>query len=160
MSLSTLALPALLIVVALAMMVLSGANDGGVLLSMGIRYSTVPAGWLVAILCVILAVGPLVISLAVARTLAAGLLGSAGQEQVFLIGTGLALIVVLILSRVGLPTSITLALIGGLAGATSSAGIRRVRWNAAARIAAAWALTLPASALVALAVAAGVRWLG
>lgn len=49
----------------------------------------------------------------------------------------------------GMPVSMTQAVAGGLIGAGVAQGSGRVRWYAAVKIAVAWILTLPASALLA-----------
>jgi PiT family inorganic phosphate transporter len=67
---------------------------------------------------------------------------------------------VLASSAAGAPVSMTQALAGGVVGAAGSEGMRRVRWDAAARIAGAWLVTLPASGTGAFAVAALVRYAG
>ncbi|WP_253870279.1 inorganic phosphate transporter [Actinomadura rupiterrae] len=56
-------------------------------------------------------------------------------------------------AALGVPVSMTQSVAGGLVGAGVASGAGRVRWQAAARLAAAWLLTLPAS--VALAAAGG-----
>ena len=57
----------------------------------------------------------------------------------------------------GAPVSMTMTMTAGLAGARTRAGLRRVRWEQAARLLTAWTLTLPLSALVGAAVAVSVR---
>jgi PiT family inorganic phosphate transporter len=113
-----------LLAVAVALAVISGINDGGVLLAPAVRYPVVPVGWFVAVLCLALVSGPLLLGVSVARTLESGIFG--GQDDtrsVFLIGVAVALVVVLGLSRGGLPTSLTLALVGGLSGAAWGSGL-------------------------------------
>jgi PiT family inorganic phosphate transporter len=56
----------------------------------------------------------------------------------------------------GAPVSMTQTMTAGLAGARTRSGLRRVRWEQATRLVAAWAVTLPLSGLVGAAVAAGV----
>ncbi|MEV1174080.1 inorganic phosphate transporter [Nonomuraea sp. NPDC049784] len=53
----------------------------------------------------------------------------------------------------GMPVSMTQALAGGLVGAGMAQGAGRVRWHAAAKIALAWLITLPSSAVLATAAA-------
>ncbi len=108
----------LLILVAVALVVISGANDGGVLMAMALRYTVLPVGWLLLVLGAILVSGPL-ITTTVAQTLTAGIFNSSGDELQgpFLVGVTIAIIVVMVLSFLGLPTSLTLALVGGLSGA-------------------------------------------
>jgi PiT family inorganic phosphate transporter len=49
----------------------------------------------------------------------------------------------------GTPLSMTQTISGGLVGAGMSEGVRRVRWERASRLVVAWALTLPASVVLA-----------
>ena len=57
--------------------------------------------------------------------------------------------VVLGTAALGAPVSMTQAISGGLIGSGITRGYRRVRWRAAAQIGLAWALTLPASFVLA-----------
>lgn len=124
MNLTELALPIATIMVALVLVVLSGANDGGVISALGIRFAVIEYGWLLLIMAGALVAVPLLLGTAVADTLAAGLIDTSvpGSGWVFLVGVAAGLATVLVLGRLGLPTSITLALIGGLAGAALGAG--------------------------------------
>ncbi|MCL4508019.1 MAG: inorganic phosphate transporter [Chloroflexi bacterium] len=56
-------------------------------------------------------------------------------------------------SSIGVPVSMTQTTTAGLAGARSAVGWRRVRWEEAARLVGAWAITLPTSAVLAAGVA-------
>lgn len=115
--------PALLITVLILFTLLfafvSGANDGGVLIAMGVRHPFAPVGWLVILLAVVLVVAPVLLGTGVARTLALGLVppGTRTAFLSFVIGVSVSLAVVLWLSRRGLPTSLTLAIVGGITGA-------------------------------------------
>lgn len=57
----------------------------------------------------------------------------------------------------GVPVSMTQSIAGGLIGAGVSHGGGRVRWYAAVKIVVAWALTLPASALLAASAAIALK---
>ncbi len=57
----------------------------------------------------------------------------------------------------GAPVSMTQTMTAGLAGARTRTGLRRVRWEQAARLVTAWAATLPLAALVGACVALGIR---
>ncbi|WP_246649631.1 inorganic phosphate transporter [Nonomuraea coxensis] len=59
----------------------------------------------------------------------------------------------------GMPVSMTQAVAGGLIGAGVARGSGRVRWYAAVKIATAWLLTLPASALAGWVLALAVKGL-
>lgn len=58
---------------------------------------------------------------------------------------------------VGAPVSMTQTMSAGLVGARTRAGLLRVRWEQAAGLFTAWAVTLPSAAVVACLAAAGVR---
>lgn len=62
-------------------------------------------------------------------------------------------------AAVGMPVSMTQAIAGGLIGAGVARGSSRVRWYAAIKIATAWLLTLPASALAGWVLALAVKGL-
>lgn len=131
---STIAVSVVLLVLAAALAVISGSNDGGVLLAFAVRYPAVPLGWFALIVCATLVAGPLLLGTRVARTLTSGLFGTSDvSAAMFLIGTGLALIVVAVLSRLGLPTSLTLSLVGGLSGAALGCGLD-VAWATIVRV--------------------------
>lgn len=113
----------LLVLLSFALVVISGANDGGVLMSMALRHTVLSADRLILILGVTLVIGPLATT-TVAQMLTQGLFASAGEEleSTFIVGVAMAIIVVSVLSRMGLPTSLTLALVGGLTGAALGSG--------------------------------------
>lgn len=114
-----------LVVLSIGFMLVSGANDGGVLLALGMRYSVVPTGVLLLSLLSIIVVTPLLLGTVVAETLIGGVFESTGihARTAFLMGSGVALALALSLSFLGLPTSLTIALIGGLSGASLGSGI-------------------------------------
>lgn len=123
-----------LVTITLLMAVVSGMNDGGVLMALAVRYPVFPLLWFAGIICTVLVVGPLLLGQSVARTLQSGLFGRQhGTESAFLIGVAVALAVVLALNRWGLPTSLTLALVGGLSGAAWGAGLG-VAWGSVGRV--------------------------
>lgn len=128
-------LPVLLIMVALVLVVLSGANDGGVMIALGLRFPVITAGWLVPIIAIGLVVVPLLLGTGVAATLADGLVDRTGTGAgwVFLAGVAAGLAAVLVLGRFGLPTSLTLAVVGGLSGAALGAGAA-VSWPQVGRV--------------------------
>jgi PiT family inorganic phosphate transporter len=69
-------------------------------------------------------------------------------------GGGLA---ILATARLGIPASTTHTITGAIVGVGSTKGTRAVRWGVAGRIVWAWALTIPASALVATVVFVAAR---
>lgn len=117
-------------VMAILFVLISGANDGATLIGLGLRFPRSP-GWLItAILLVALLAVPYVLGVAVARTFTEGLaeLDTPGGTATFLAGVVVAVMVIAVLTRRGLPTSLTLAVIGGIAGAGLGAGLP-VSWR-------------------------------
>lgn len=120
--------------VALAFVWVTGVNDGAALLGLSGRYprSSGP-------LPVVLVLVPLVLvpqwTVAVARTFTEGLtdLGDRRGALAFLLGVSIALAVVAALSRRGLPTSLTLAIVGGIGGAGLGMGLE-VSWRGLALV--------------------------
>ncbi|WP_049565425.1 inorganic phosphate transporter [Nonomuraea sp. SBT364] len=112
-------------VVAALFVLISGANDGATLIGLGMRFPKTP-GWVVAALPVaLLFAGPYVLGVAVAGTFTEGLAGRGGRggAAAFLAGVVIAVVVVAVLTGRGLPTSLTLAVVGGIAGAGLGAGL-------------------------------------
>ena len=104
--------------------ILTGANDGGALLAMGAKLPR--ATWHNALILVLfVSMAPALLSTVVAQTFVSRLvpLDESGGTRMMLIGVGAAMAVVAVLTAIGLPTSLTLAVIGGLVGA--SAGSNR-----------------------------------
>lgn len=107
-----------LLAVALGFALINGVNDGGALVSMGLRIPSVGAWAALMSLAVAVAVAPL-ISTGVAVTFAQRLVrfdGPTGQTAL-LIATIVAVVVVGVLASRGLPTSLTLAVVGSITGA-------------------------------------------
>ncbi|WP_329372667.1 inorganic phosphate transporter [Streptomyces sp. NBC_00669] len=115
-----------LCVTALAFVFISGANDGGALLALAVRHQGRSAGFVWALLVVAVGVGPNLFGLAAARTFTGRLAqGSPDTARlVFLAGAGAAVAVVLVLTWRGVATSLTLAALGGLAGAGVALGVQ------------------------------------
>ncbi|ROR73139.1 inorganic phosphate transporter [Bogoriella caseilytica] len=107
-----------LVLLALAFVVITGVNDGGAILAPGLRVPGlgVVRGLLVLTACVMTI--PWLTSGVVAHTLADTIVepGPLGATALA-IGFVMAVIVVVVLTRRGLPTSLSLAVIGGAAGA-------------------------------------------
>jgi PiT family inorganic phosphate transporter len=124
----------LLVAVTVFMALISGINDGGVLLAFAVRYPQVRLGWFLAILSACLVIAPMILGTSVARTLVSGLFtGQNDTEIAFLVAVSVALAVVVLLSRKGVPTSMTLALVGSLSGAAAGSGVG-VSWGAVGRV--------------------------
>ncbi|GGU80411.1 putative low-affinity inorganic phosphate transporter [Streptomyces litmocidini] len=115
-----------LYVTAVAFVFICGANDGGALLALAVRHRGRSIAFVSALLAVAVALGPNLFGLAVARAFTDHL-GEGPPETarlVFLAGAGAATVLVLLLTRAGVPTSLTLATLGGLAGADVALGVR------------------------------------
>jgi inorganic phosphate transporter, PiT family len=149
-----------LLLFALAFVFVTGANDGGVLIAMGIRHAVLPVAWFILILVLTLVAAPLLFGLSVARTLALGLLPQHSQLATagFFIGIAVALVLVGALSRIGLPTSLTLAIIGGVTGAGLGLGLS-VSWSVVVRVLAVGALAPVVGGLIGLVLARFARYL-
>lgn len=108
-----------LIVAALGFAFVSGANDGATLGATGARAASVSILVALAVLAVAVGVVPVLVGTGVATTLAHGLVSfdHRGGRLAFLAAVVAGLAVVAVLSRRGLPTSVTLALTGGILGA-------------------------------------------
>lgn len=122
---------ALLIAVAVGFAVVSGANDGGALVSLSLSLPSLRPIVAAAALAVALIIVPLVLGTAVATTLASRLVvfeGAGAGALALPVAVAAAVGVVAILAKIGLPTSLTLALIGGITGAGFGFGLP-IEWG-------------------------------
>lgn len=120
----------ILTMVGLAFAVVNGTNDGAALVAANLKAAAVvPAVGVVAFAFALGAV-PALFGLGVASTLANGLVqAGAGQRRTLMVVAVLAaLVVVAFLNASGMPTSLTLALVGGLVGAGIGLGLP-VEWG-------------------------------
>ncbi|HSK22538.1 MAG TPA: inorganic phosphate transporter [Egicoccus sp.] len=119
-----------LIAVAVAFAFVNGVNDGGALLSVGlsVRGHKPLTGLLVAAAAV--AIAPLLVGTRVAETLASRLVSFDGAEGELALGVAIvaAVAVTWLLAARGLPTSLTLAVVGAIAGA-GAGGALPVSWG-------------------------------
>lgn len=108
-----------LLVAALGFAFVSGANDGATLGATGARAASVSILAALGVLAIAVGVVPVLVGTGVATTLAHGLVSfdARGGRLAFLAAVVAGLAVVAVLSRRGLPTSVTLALTGGILGA-------------------------------------------
>ncbi|GAA0831895.1 anion permease [Streptosporangium amethystogenes subsp. fukuiense] len=115
---------------AILFVLVSGANDGATLIGLGLRFPRSPGWAIAALLLTALFAGPYLLGFSVARTFTERLagLGTSGGATAFLAGVVTAVIVVAVLTGKGLPTSLTLAVIGGISGAGLGAGLP-VSWR-------------------------------
>lgn len=125
----------MLIALALAFAVISGVNDGGAMLAAGLKAPGLRVITAVAVLAVALAVTPLVLGTAVAATLATGLVETSETVRTALLAAAAvaAIGVVTLLSARGLPTSLTLAMVGGIIGAGLGSALP-VSWGTVIRV--------------------------
>jgi PiT family inorganic phosphate transporter len=114
--------PVLLVAVTVVFVFVCGANDGGALLSLGIRHRGASGVLVLVVLALAVAVGPAVFGLGVAATFTSKLVDGAEGQLSFLVGTVVAIGLVLAFTWRGIPTSITLALLGAIAGAAVGLG--------------------------------------
>lgn len=122
-------LDALLLTAALGFAVVNGLNDGGALVGAGLKVPGLPPLVAAGMLAVALVGTPLLLGTQVATTLVNRLVsfsdsgGAVSGSTALLIAVVTAVLVVATLSRRGLPTSLTLALVGGIVGAGVGAGL-------------------------------------
>ncbi|GAA3426713.1 anion permease [Streptosporangium sandarakinum] len=104
--------------VACVFAVVSGANDGGALLATGLKLPSVrPAAGILALTAALVLVPLASQRVALTFVTRLGGFGGPGGRQAMTIAVLSALVVVAVLSGSGRPTSLTLAVVGGLAGA-------------------------------------------
>ncbi|PSK99318.1 PiT family inorganic phosphate transporter [Murinocardiopsis flavida] len=112
----------------------AGANDGAAVAALAGRVPGLPRGAAPLLLAAALAVVPLVLGTAVAGTLLRGVVAPEGGGVLAIaLGFAAAVAVVGALTRQGLPTSLTLAVVGGITGAAAGAGLP-VRWTTVALV--------------------------
>lgn len=113
---------------------MTGINDGGALIAPGLRVPALSVVSSVSILTAAVIAFPLLVSTAVANTMVSEIVPADPDGVVALIiGFLVAVTVVVCLTCVNLPTSLTLAIIGGIAGAGLSIGLS-VGWGVVARV--------------------------
>lgn len=115
----------MVLALAAAFAIINGVNDGGAMVASTLRAPGQRALGSVATLGVALVVVPLVAGTGVATTLTSGLVDAPADGRALLIGSGViaAIVVVGLLTRAGLPTSLTLAMVGGIVGAGIGRGL-------------------------------------
>lgn len=118
----------MLLVLAAGFALVNGFNDGAAIVASGLKQRGRAVAWTVLALVVALVVVPLVLGTAVADTLTSGLVEGDAAGRPALVGLGVvaATVVAVGLSRAGLPTSLTLAVVGGIVGVAVGQG-RSVR---------------------------------
>jgi PiT family inorganic phosphate transporter len=126
--------PEVLIAVAVAFVLVTGINDGGALIAPGLRVPALSIPVSLAILTAAVVAWPLLVSTAVAETMARSIVGEESAAPTALtIGFLIAIAVVVSLAWAGLPTSLTLAVIGGITGAGLGMDLA-VGWGSVVRV--------------------------
>ncbi|MDO8484173.1 MAG: inorganic phosphate transporter [Candidatus Limnocylindrales bacterium] len=107
-----------LIVAAALFAVITGANDGASLIATNLSSKAMRPLVALGILVVAVVIGPFLLGTAVATTLARGLVGfdASGGEEALLLAVAIAIGVMIVLARLGLPSSVTQALTGAIIG--------------------------------------------
>lgn len=108
-----------LVGVAAVFALLSGVNDGGTIVAMGLKISSLRLVVAIVILTAAVVAAPLLLGTGVATTLAGRLVSFQGRsgQAALLAAIVSAVGVVAMFARLSLPTSLTLALVGGITGA-------------------------------------------
>lgn len=114
-----------------AFALVTGSNDGGAIIAGGMRIRSLRALGSVLLLTAGVVATPLLLGTEVAQTFARDLVPfhQEGGATAFMVGISVSIVLVFVLTRLGRPTSLTLAVIGGLAGAGLGSGLP-VSWGA------------------------------
>lgn len=132
--------PAALALAAFAFAAVVGLNDGGVLVAPGLAVTGATRTGRAATLATAMIAVPVLVGPAVTASLFPAVTSGAGGEgALVLTALAVAVAVVLFLHRLHCPTSLTLAVVGGLVGAGAGAG-DGVAWPVIARVTAVAAL--------------------
>jgi PiT family inorganic phosphate transporter len=145
---------------ALAFAVVAGANDGATLIALSLPNTAVRPLAALTALAAAVALVPLVLGVRVAETVSRGLVSFEGRDGklLFLGAVIVALGVTGALSRRGLPTSLTLALVGAIVGTGIGRGIG-VAWGTVGTVLLIGLAAPIASGALGLAVARAFAWL-
>src|SRR5260370_1095989 len=136
----------------------SGFNDGGNLMASFTSGRLITPRVAAALLLFSVA-GPLVIGTAVAQTVGTNVIDLRGQGELdYVLITLSSLSVVLLSWRIGIPTSMTLALVGAMLGWVAAGGeLGLIHWRGVARILLGMPISVLGGGLLALLLYAGVR---
>lgn len=138
--------------------IVSGFNDGGNLIGSFTsgRIISPRSSAMVLLACV---AGPLVVGTAVARTVGSSVVDLHGQGSVgFMLVTLVPLAVILVSWRVGIPSSMTLALLGAMLGWVAVSGRPdAIHWSGVARVLLGMPISVLGGGLLALTVYASIR---
>ncbi len=150
----------LLLAAAVLLAIVSGANDGAAILAANLGGQGLSPLRALVLLCVLVVVGPFVFGTAVATTVAHGLVSFSGADGVnaLTVAVAAAVVVVFGASRLGLPTSITQGLIGGIVGAGLGFG-SPVAWGTVLGVLVLFVAAPFVAGTVAGLIAIGIVWL-
>lgn len=98
--------------------VVTGANDGASLIATNLSSKAMRPLVALGVLVVAVMIGPFILGTAVATTLARGLVGfnASGGQEALVLAVVVAIGVMIVLARLGLPSSVTQALTGAIIG--------------------------------------------
>ncbi|MEX0754524.1 MAG: inorganic phosphate transporter [Actinomycetota bacterium] len=120
---------------AVTFVVVNGSNDGAALVACGLSIRALAPGVAIALSALAVALVPAVVGTRVATTLADRMVsfGEQGGRAALASAVAASLLVVGVLIRLRLPTSMTVAIVGGIAGAGVGAGLE-VGWGTIALV--------------------------
>ncbi|WP_129667307.1 inorganic phosphate transporter [Phytoactinopolyspora endophytica] len=126
--------PEVLVAIAIAFAVVTGSNDGGALIAPGLRVPALSVPVSLGILTLAVVAFPLLISTVVADTMLNSIVtADADGTTALAIGFIASVAVAAVLTWMSLPTSLTLAVIGGIAGSGLGMGLT-VGWGSVLRV--------------------------
>jgi inorganic phosphate transporter, PiT family len=137
---------------------ISGFNDGGNLIGSFTSGRTISPRGAATILLACLA-GPIVVGTAVADTIGRNMIDLKDQGELGFVVITLAPLIVIVLSwRVGIPSSMTLALVGAMLGwAATSSRHNPIQWSGVARVLLGMPISVLGGGFLALLVYASIR---
>jgi PiT family inorganic phosphate transporter len=145
-------------VAACAFGLISGFNDGGNLLA-SFTSGRVISPPTAAVLLLVSLAGPVILGTAVARTIGGNVIDLSGQGELGYVLIVLSPLSVVLLSwRFGIPTSMTLALVGGMLGwALASDGRSQIHWGGVGRVLIGMPVSVLGGGLLSLAIYWAIR---
>lgn len=143
-------------IIAIAFMLVNGVNTGGTLLSLGLTARAFPPWMGMLILAGGTILAPVIFGTAVATTVANELVvwSTADQTLGMTIAAAVSVVVVWVLSRMGAPTGLTLALVGAISGVGLAAG-EPIGWRVIGSVLAMMALAPVAGGILAAGIVRG-----